>query len=85
MFVLTRGPAGSLCPAMRDFEKHFISTNPADVFVFSVAGGGGELAREIASSCLDSMPGFYSVDMLKHAAVLGWGTPEVKKNGKNDF
>ena len=73
--ILTMGPWQARCETLRQFHDNFVRTNPADVFVFTVAGDGGATSSSLAE-CLGPLPGFYVVDMLGHAEALGWGTPD---------
>lgn len=75
VFILTMRPAKMACDCMSLLSRNFISTNPADVFVFSVVEHEREKHVAALSECLDSLPKFHLVDMLKHSKALGWVTP----------
>lgn len=78
--ILTMGPAHARCATLRQLNDNFVRTNPADVFVFTVAGD--DATTSSLAECLSPLPGFYVVDMLRHASALGWGTPEHLKDRK---
>ena len=78
--ILTMGPWHDRCETLRQLHQNFVRTNPADVFVFSVAGDA-ETTRGLAG-CLNPLPDFYVVDMIKNAGALGWGTPDHLKDRK---
>lgn len=76
--ILTMGPWQQRCETLRELQANFVKTNPADVFVFTVAGDG-EATRSLAE-CLGALPDFYVVDMIENADTLGWGTPDHLKD-----
>lgn len=80
VIILTKGPWQVRCLTIRELHGNFIKTNPADVFVFTVAGDD-ELTSRLAE-CLEPLQDFYAVDMIKHAGALGWGTPDHLKDRK---
>jgi len=76
--ILTMGSSEERCPFFRELDANFVKTNPADVFVFTVAGD--DQSTSSLAECLATLPNFYVVDMIKHAAPLGWGTPDHLKD-----
>lgn len=75
-FILSTRPVETVCDAMSSLNRNFITTNPADVFVFfmpEVENKNSQL--QALAECLASLRTFYIVDILSHSDELGWETP----------
>ena len=75
VFILTMRPAQMACVTMTLLSRNFISSNPADVFIFSVVAKEKKKHVAALAACLDPLPRFHLVDMLEHPEDLGWVTP----------
>ena len=75
VFILTVRPASFVCRSLHAFYQNFITTNPADVFVFAVGSQSDATAAALRDDCFHGLPNFYAVDLLSHGPKLGWQVP----------
>lgn len=75
-FILSRRRVETVCDFMSSLNSNFISTNPADVFVFFMPDESEKTTQlEALAVCSTSLRTFYIVDILAHSHDLGWETP----------